>query len=518
MEGFGAFLYSSFLTNTLNFLVYAAIVALFIVCMVKCVAPVIYTRRVLSGAVRAIKKGENAKRSWQEETFLGKGALYPHWSEYLNNLFFADGEFHNPSNVEDYINEETAIYGPGRGPLAEAMPGMMVSLGFLGTLIGMSMGLQGFSMDDSEAVMQAIRQLVPGMQYAFTTSIVGVIFSIATTLITRVVNGSALRALSAFYAAMSKYAGVLSVDPMTQIAIYQQEQTALIQSIAEDMTGKMAERMAGAFEKTLAPVRRSLDDFISYTTREQLHAMDTLVKRFMQAMNESLDNQFTNLAATIDSTCQREKQLTGEMQNSMVALSRIARDITQVQAISENLLEKFDAYVDKLSGANRMADESYDRIAANVEHLELIARQQNNYLQSVGSLQSELAQFMTGFQAAAEQLTRTLSVDVAQAGKTLSDAAGEIKRSGELLNESHKKLTGGITKDMDRTYTKFFDNLNKAAEQLSWMVGDIKASVEKLPELLDGTAGLYASQANRLTDALRRVQAALDEAVDQLRR
>ena len=94
MEGFGAFLYSSFLTNTLNFLVYAAIVALFIVCMVKCVAPVIYTRRVLSGAVRAIKKGENAKRSWQEETFLGKGALYPHWSEYLNNLFFADGELY----------------------------------------------------------------------------------------------------------------------------------------------------------------------------------------------------------------------------------------------------------------------------------------------------------------------------------------------------------------------------------------------------------------------------------------
>ena len=66
------------------------------------------------------------------------------------------------------------------------------------------------------------------------TSIVGVVGSVAFTLITRAVYGSTEHELRNFYGAMSRYAGVLSVDPMTQVAIYQQEQTALIHQIFKE--------------------------------------------------------------------------------------------------------------------------------------------------------------------------------------------------------------------------------------------------------------------------------------------
>ena len=203
-----------------SFLVYVLIALLFVFGLVKCILPVARTRSTLRGAIRTIKNGD-AKKSWQEETFLGKGALFSHWSEYLNNLFFADGVYHNASSVEDYINEETVIYGPGNAGFADALPGLMVSLGFLGTLVGLAVGLSGFGMGDEAAIMSSIETLIPGMRYAFTTSIVGVIGSVSFTLISRMVNGSAQRALTGFYGAMSRYAGVLSVDPMTQIAIYQ---------------------------------------------------------------------------------------------------------------------------------------------------------------------------------------------------------------------------------------------------------------------------------------------------------
>ena len=65
----------------------------------------------------------------------------------------------------------------------------------------------------------------------------------ATTLIVRIVNGSALRALTSFYSAMNEYAGVVSVDPMTQIAIYQQEQTALISRMAENLSSDLVDKM-----------------------------------------------------------------------------------------------------------------------------------------------------------------------------------------------------------------------------------------------------------------------------------
>ena len=208
MDAFWAYVRENMLSDVASFAVYTGIAGLFLVCLVKCIAPVLRSRQILKQAVRHMRRGDESKRKWKDEKFLGTGHLMSHWREYLNNLLFADGEFHNPSNVEDYINADTAIYGPGRAALGEAMPGMMVSLGFLGTLMGISMGLAGFDLSDSQAMMDAIRQLVPSMQYAFYTSIAGVVASIGATVLMRAANGSAHRALLDFYGALGRYAEI----------------------------------------------------------------------------------------------------------------------------------------------------------------------------------------------------------------------------------------------------------------------------------------------------------------------
>lgn len=497
-------LQTSFLTDAINFLVYLAIVALFVVCLIKCVVPVWRTRRVLARAARAIRKGENSKRSWQEEDFLGRGALKPHWREYLNNLFFADGEFHNPSNVEDFINEDTAIYGPGRSTLSEAAPGLMVSLGFLGTLIGMSMGLAGFNLENSDAVMQGIQQLVPGMQYAFTTSIVGVSASILFTLIIRIVNGTALRALSSFYNAMSQYAGVVSVEPMTQIAIYQQEQTALIQHMAEDMAGSMAQRLGNAMSEALAhavePLTRSVGEFINYTSREQVRGVEGLTQRFVKHMDDALGGQLRNLGVTIDCVCASQREMQTSLKQAVDGVQRMTGDITRVQQLTDDLLKRFESYMGRLDGSHQMVEEGYARIAANVEHLEIIARQQNDYLQSVSRLQTEVNKALESFSGVGDAMAR---------------AAAEMKRSSDTLAANQQALTSGVSNDIDKAYNTFFENVNKTTDQLHWLVEDVKETLAKLPDLLDGAAGLYANQADRLTDALRRAQSALDDAVDR---
>ncbi|MBP3410921.1 MAG: hypothetical protein J6M10_08005, partial [Clostridia bacterium] len=88
----------------LNALIYAAILFVFILGLIKCVIPVLHNRSLLRRAIKNIRAGSDAEQSWQEEDFLGKGSMNTHWCEYLNNLFFADGVYHNASNVEDFIN------------------------------------------------------------------------------------------------------------------------------------------------------------------------------------------------------------------------------------------------------------------------------------------------------------------------------------------------------------------------------------------------------------------------------
>ena len=100
---------SSFLSNASTYLVYAAIVILFIVACIKCLAPVTGNTRALNRAIKAMKKDKGKtvhRKTWENEEFLGDGALQPSWRLYLENVFFADSHMQAPCSVEDYINED----------------------------------------------------------------------------------------------------------------------------------------------------------------------------------------------------------------------------------------------------------------------------------------------------------------------------------------------------------------------------------------------------------------------------
>ncbi|MBR2570582.1 MAG: MotA/TolQ/ExbB proton channel family protein [Clostridia bacterium] len=513
---------AEFLKNVFSSLVYVAIVVLFVISLIKCVFPVWHNKRLLRRAARAIRKGAKNGTAWQDENFLGGGSLYPHWQAYLNNLFFADGEYHNPADVEDYINEETAIENPGRSQLGEAVPGLMVSLGFLGTLIGISTGLSNFSMDTSDAVMQAIQRLLPSMQYAFMTSIVGVVASVLLTLITRIVSGAAVRALDDFHAAMNSMPGVQSVDPMTQIAIYQQEQTALIQQMAADLKSGLPQRMAKitgeAMAQAIAPLDSALRTFSDEVAREQIRGTDLLVQRFIQQMNHSVNGQFQMLEKTLEETCRDQREMAAGLKNVMEGLGRTAQSITEVQRISDQLMTKYDSYLDRMNRAAAAAEDGYGRMAANAEHLEVVARQQNGYLQSVGKLQGEIVRAMEKYQQTTDGFMMLFREENKAAQDALRDTAGELRASGDTLAASHNALVNGVSKDIDKTFNTFFKNVNQSLEQLSVTIRDVRDSVSNLPEEVAGAADLYAQQADRLEAALGGLTQALDDCASRLNR
>ena len=383
-------LFDNAFSGIFNLLVYAAIVALFVVGLVRCIAPVVHTRNTLRRAVRSIRS-EGEKYAWQQDDFLGKGTLFPHWSEYLNNLFFADGVYHNASNVEDYINEETVMYGPGRASFADALPGLMTSLGFLGTLIGLAQGLSGFNMTDSAAVQQSIVTLIPGMRYAFTTSIFGVVGSVLFTLITRAVYGSSEHTLKNFYGAMSRHAGVLSVDPMTQIAIYQQEQTALIQTMAKDLNGAFTENMAAAVREAVEPLNQSFKNFVNVSTKEQMRFMDAVMQRFADRLDDTMRSRLQRFGEVLDETSRQQQESCVMVRASLTGAREAVDDLRQMQALSRDILNGLSAYADKLNDARNQVTDGYARVASSLEQMDMVSRQQSSYLKTLSGMQADLA-------------------------------------------------------------------------------------------------------------------------------
>ena len=495
MDFFKTF-FSNALSGVSNLLVYAGIVALFVAGMVRCIAPVMHTRGTLRRAIRSIRSAGDTKYAWQKDDFLGKGTLFSHWSEYLNNLFFADGVYHNASNVEDYINEETVIYGPGRSSFADALPGLMTSLGFLGTLIGLAQGLSGFNMSDSAAVQQSIVTLIPGMRYAFTTSIFGVVGSVLFTLITRAVYGSSEHTLKAFYGAMSRHAGVLSVDPMTQIAIYQQEQTALIQTMAKDLNGAFTENMADAVHKAIEPLNQSFKNFVSVSTKEQMRFMDAVMQRFADRLDESMKSKLQHFGDVLDETSRLQQENCVVVRASLAGTKEALADLKQLQALSRDSMEGLADYVQQLNDSRAQADDAYLRVASTVEQMEIVARQQNNYLKSVSTAQAEMA----------------------RAVEAMSKASTDLRAAAADVEKTYRQAGDALKQDFSSTMDGYRDYVNQFTQRVDYLSSKISESLQQMPDAVTETNGRLLDQVDRLTGAMVQAQRALEDTADRIYR
>lgn len=499
-----------------DLLVYAVILFVFIIALIKCILPVLRNRSLIRRAVRNIRAGDEAKQSWQEDDFLGKGVLNAHWSEYLNNLFFADGVYHNASNVEDYINEETVIYGPGRGGFADAVPGLLVSIGFLGTLVGLAKGLSGFSMSDSEAVMTSIVTLIPGMRYAFMTSIFGVVGSVAFTLITRAVHGSTEHTLRAFYGAMSRHAGVLSVDPMTQVAIYQQEQTALIRKMADDLSGKLSDNVAEAVGRAVEPLNQSFRNFVSVNTRDQMRFLDAVVTRFVDRMDDMLGGQMKRLSRALEDTARYQESAMQSVKESLTDTSGMLESIREVARICDNMVRTNSDYIRDLRENQKQTDDAFARVASGVEQMDLISRQQANYLKSVSAMHAEVTRSMDQMTTALANYSERIGEQSANASTGLLKAAAELRATGSQLEEIHRGCAASITNELKLTLDAYQDYVNQFTQRVDYLAGGISDSLNKLPGVVDDSANQLLDQVDRLTDAMEQAQRALNAAADRI--
>ena len=452
----------SWMGSGFSVFVYIAIVALFVTGVLKCILPVTRNTSLLNRAVKNIRKGDKARYSWQNEKFLGKGNLYPHWSEYLHNLFFADGEYHNPANVEDYINEETVMDGPGRSRLSEALPGVQVSLGFLGTLLGLSVALSKMNAADAAQITDSMTTLLSSMKYAFLTSIFGVVASVTFTLLTRIVHGRAERALLSFYNALSRYAGVLSVDPMTQIAIYQQEQTGILKGL---MSYFDEERLS----RILAPVTESVTKTVDMTCEAQQKLMTGVAEAYISKLDAALHGQLSALSSTIEETCRYQRETIDQVSGALESVSDTARAMQEIKSVSYAVLDKYERVLSRLSQA-------VDSLSEQQGVTREIVDEQSAYMQELAIVGSEITK-------QAKNLGEATGAMSKNASDALDSAAGALVSSGEKLAGDVEGARKQLQHDIDESLNYFEATMTTIVRRLDKASKAIKEAAEGLPSV-----------------------------------
>ncbi len=356
---------TALLPNLADYLVYAAIGIVTLIGFFKCLLPLWNTTSALHRAIRRLQDdaGNTGKPIWQESRFMGK-RLKGSWLRFLQNAEQLDRRG-LPTNVEDYINDDTVTHGPGNATLAELIPNLLTSLGILGTFMGLSRGLSSLNFADASQLIEGIPDLLSGMKFAFGTSVAGISCSLVFNMLNRISQGSSYRAIDDFVSSFTQLAMSRPLDNDVQLICQNQDRNHMLQGINETLADKLAENVGTAVTRSLSPVAGTVDRFIVASTRNQIEGVNLIVERFMEQMNLTLGDRFTSFGNVMDAVTANQIHATRQAEDTLRSAGGIIDNAHTLQVLTDNLLTRFDAYVAELQ-KNRVRDENFDREAARL--------------------------------------------------------------------------------------------------------------------------------------------------------
>ena len=420
---------TAILPGLADYVVYGAIAVVTLIGLFKCLIPLWRTTAALRRAI--VRLQENAgkqleKPVWQEARFVGS-RLRGSWLRFLQNAEQLDRRG-LPTNVEDYINDDTVTHGPGNAGLAELIPNLLTSLGILGTFMGLSRGLSSLNFADSTQLIQGIPDLLSGMRFAFGTSVAGISCSLIFNMLNRISQGSSYRAIDDFVTSFTQLAMSRPLDNDVQMIIQNQDRNFMLQGINETLVDRLADNVGRSISMTMKPVAESMDRFIVGTTRNQIEGVNHIVSRFLAEMDRSLGNQFSSLARTMGDLEQSQVLASKATGENLSAAQGIVSNARSLQEITSHALDQFDSYMSRID-AVRDRDENFEK---NASELLREMRQESKEMSSLLSGLTEKLQALPAPESASSE--KTLE-EIRSLMSTLNDQVGTVSATLTRLSE-----------------------------------------------------------------------------------
>ncbi len=456
------------MANIVDILVYAAIALVTLIGVFKCLLPLTVTTRALRRAIRRLQQDAGTRQGtpvWQEKRFMGN-RLKGSWLRFLQNAEQLDRRG-LPCNVEDYINDDTVTHGPGNAPLAELIPGLLTSLGILGTFMGMMRGLSGLDFSNSDAIIEGIPILLSGMKFAFGTSVAGVSCSIVFNMINRILQGSSYRAIDDFVECFTSLAMERPLDNDVQLICQNQDSNHMLSGLTEVLPGQLTAVMEGSVTRAMSPVAKAMDNFLVGATRAQVDGVGRITAAFVQQMNLSLNDQFVQLGRTMTEINQNQLVSMEQVRQSLAAAGAIVTDVQQLHAVSQDVISHFEQYVRELGDARRR-DERFEQSSASLlEKMQQMNVAQAEVLQQVSRSHQALLGSVSAFTTESEKATARLTQSSAATGEHLDEVASAMNAAGQELAGSCQHFVQNVVGGLSQALGMFDQNMTTLVAALT---------------------------------------------------
>ena len=498
---------------SLDALIYLAIFLVFVTSVMRCVFPLTRMAAKLRRAARIIvteSKQNKEKKSWNDRLFLGD-KLQGAWTDFLQNAELRDA--HGSScDVTQYVNEDTVVFAAGGTRLAELTPGILVSLGILGTFLGLVLGLSGLTLSasDTAALLDGMEKLIAGMSTAFLTSIAGVVASITFNLMYNHYISKCEKAIDRFCDVFGLYAMPKPVSEETAMLTLQQEQTAYMRQAVEEIGQKMAVQMEQSILRAMLPVQRSMDNFILAATQAQVEGVDRIASLFVQRMNVALGQEFEHLRQVLAETGVEQQKTQQEMRAAMQAIAQMTQDVVNMHQLSQGVLEHFRDYVADMDASRAQVDDTNRRTIELLEAMNKTSGQQAMYLAKLQDYQAALSGVQQQYTALSDSFLRNAQEHTRITAKEMERVVNEMHQGSQTLSGAYEQFTRQTQESLARTTALFDESITSSIAQLDDTLAHMKETTQVIPQLMSQSRERYAEQVDQFVTALVRLQRSME--------
>lgn len=364
-------------------------------------------------------------------------------------------EYNNTSNntIPDplfYFNENELVNKAGFRKLVEIVPAIFVSLGILGTFMGITIGISDINTGaDVQGIQTGINTLLSGMHFAFFSSIIGILLSLIYQFCDRVlfyrpIINSTDKLLSVLDETIPVETESSLLDKMANT---QEEQLNTMRDFFTDelipqLTSGISESVSKSMAPHLEKSNEIMDQVAKNTLDAQSDSLNQMVDHFVESLNEVTGNQMSKLGDALHKTVEWQEKVHGEMSNLVDELSHVAKEQSEMAKNTTELSKQMNEYTEKLSNYQ-------DRLSATVQELDSITETNTQLLGQMGETMKSLTLRQQETEEAFDQKITNMNT-----------AIEKMTGLGSTFNDLNEEMNSTLTSLIDTT-----GNVNENIEQ-----------------------------------------------------
>lgn len=455
--------------------------------------------------------------------------------EFKSGLIIYQGQKKSFTSFHNKVGKGALLNLFFNDKLLNAVSNMLVGLGILGTFLGLSKGVSGFVMDNTETIKEGISSLLGGMGTAFISSIWGMLFSLIFIFIYQVVRHSVAKKTDKFYAAMDQEFLITEVEHekyqeeqlkkslrevvkeyfvqeeagmerapkyyYRELLLNSRNQTSALSTFADDLAGLLedmmdklleinSEKFKEIIEEKLIPIleqlRKEKEESASGALEGVINALQEAMKEMLKDFKESISGEtkgeMASLAVSLGNVTEALKNLpadikglSGELTSNMDELANtinvVVKDIYKEQEENEELRRQ------TRDEANEKLKVILDNVGVNVESLldqqATSTEKLAEVLKTVDKIVFDNNQSIASFQQLIHNSKETFD-NIQASSRALKEASSGLVEGAKAVESNNKEVKEAVQ--------TFIESNNQSIEKIQSLQVEVNI---KTKEFLD---------------------------------